>query len=63
MSRLYEWYHHWSKGQLPNVITTYRSDAFWKPLQFSNAKAKQCLNWLPAVPMNESLRRSIVDNE
>ena len=63
MSRLYEWYHRWSKGQLPNVITSYRSEAFWKPLQFSNAKAKQALNWRPTVPMNVALRRSIVENE
>jgi nucleoside-diphosphate-sugar epimerase len=61
MSRLYESYHRWSKGQLPNVITTYRSEAFWKPLHFPNTKAKQALHWQPAVPMTEALRRAILE--
>lgn len=61
LSRLYEGYHHWSKGQLPNVLTGYRTDAFWKPLQFPNDKAKASLQWKPAVPMAEALRRAIVD--
>jgi len=61
MSRMYEGYHRWSQGQLPNVITTYRSEAFWKPLQFPNTKAKQSLHWQPSVPMAEALRRAIVE--
>jgi nucleoside-diphosphate-sugar epimerase len=63
LSRMYETYHRWSQGQLPKVLTAYRTDAFWKPLQFSNAKAKALLNWLPAVSMAEALRRSVVQRE
>lgn len=61
LSRLYEGYHHWSKGQLPNVLTDYRTEAFWKPLQFPNDQAKAGLHWQPAVPMAEALRRAIVE--
>lgn len=61
LSRIYENYQRWSQGQLPKILTTYRSDAFWKPLQFSNAKAKAILHWKPAVPISEALRRSIVE--
>lgn len=63
MSRLYESYHRWLKGQLPNILTSYRSESFWKPLQFPNTLAKKALHWQPAVPMSEALRRSIVERD
>lgn len=56
---LYEWYHHWSEGQLPGVITRYRSDAMWKPLRYSNQKAKTLLHWRPEVPFDEAFHRSL----
>jgi nucleoside-diphosphate-sugar epimerase len=59
LSSLYEWYHHHSKGQLPGIITRYRTDTFWKPLRFSNLKAKTRLAWHPRVPMAEALERTI----
>lgn len=59
LSSIYEWYHHYSQGQLPGVITRYRTDSFWKPLRFSNAKAKSRLAWKPQVPMTEALERTI----
>ena len=57
---LYEWYHHYSQGQLPGTLTRYRSDSFWKALRFTNDKAKSRLQWKPQVPMDEALRRSIL---
>ncbi len=61
LSRIYETYQRWSQGQLPKVLTAYRTDAFWKPLLFSNTKAKALLYWKAAVPMSEALRRSIAE--
>ncbi len=55
----YEWYHHWSRGQLPGVITRYRTAAMWKPLQYVNDKAKAGLPWRPEVPFDEAFRRSL----
>ena len=59
LSGLYEWYHKYSKGQLPGVITRHRTDTFWKPLKYSNAKAKASMAWQPHVPMAEALERAI----
>jgi nucleoside-diphosphate-sugar epimerase len=60
LSSLYEWYHHYSRGQLPGVVTRYRTDNFWKPLLFSNTKAKRLLAWTPHVPMAAALERTIL---
>ncbi len=60
LSSLYEWYHNYSQGQLPGVVTRYRTDNFWKPLRFSNQKAKRLLAWAPHVPMTEALERAIL---
>lgn len=59
LSSLYEAYHKYSRGQLPGVLSRYRADTFWKPLRFSNSKAKSRLGWQPHVPMAEALRRTI----
>ena len=59
LSGLYEWYHRYSRGQLPGVITRYRSNALWKPLRYTNAKAKQKLNWQPPVSFDEAFDRSL----
>jgi len=47
LSRLNVWYHQWSSGQLPAVLTPRKSQAFWKRLQYSNAKATAVLGWNP----------------
>lgn len=47
LSRLNVWYHEWSRGQLPAVLTPYKSDSFWKRLRYSNSKAARMLNWKP----------------
>jgi nucleoside-diphosphate-sugar epimerase len=59
LSAVYEGYSHWSEGQLPPVLTRYRSDAIWKPLRYSNAKARRLLNWQPQVTTAEALQRTI----
>jgi nucleoside-diphosphate-sugar epimerase len=59
LSGLYEWYHWYSQGQVPGVITRYRSAALWKPLRYSNAKARRLLGWRPAVSFDEAFERSL----
>ncbi len=59
VSGFYEWYHHWSRGQLPGVITRYKSAAMWNRLKYSNEKARRMLAWEPAVPIQEAIFRSM----
>jgi nucleoside-diphosphate-sugar epimerase len=61
LSSLYEGYSRWSEGQLPAVITRYRTDAMWKPLKFTNGKAKQRLKWSPHLTFAEAFQRSIAE--
>ena len=58
LSHLCEWYHRSSRGQLPAVLTPYKSEAQWKPLSYPNAKAKSRLGWAPAIDLEEGLRRT-----
>lgn len=59
LSSVYEWYSLWSRGQLPGVITRYRSDSMWKKLRYSNEKAKSVLGWRPHVSFEEAFERSL----
>lgn len=59
LSSAIEWYHRQTQGQRPGIITRYRTNALWKPLRFSNVKAKTLLAWTPHVPMAEALERAI----
>ena len=59
LSSVYEWYSCWSQGQLPGVITRYRSDSMWKKLRYTNEKAKTKLGWRPLVSFDEAFQRSI----
>lgn len=61
LSSLYEWYSRWSDGQLPGVITRYRSDSMWRKLRYTNAKAKRCLNWTPPIAFEEAFLRTIAE--
>jgi nucleoside-diphosphate-sugar epimerase len=54
-----ERYHRWSHGQLPAVLTRYKSDAMWKPLRYSNSKAKARLGWKPGVGTDQGLKHSL----
>jgi nucleoside-diphosphate-sugar epimerase len=59
LSEMCERYHAWSNGQLPAVLTPYKSGAIWKPLHYSNRKAKQLLGWQPQVPFSEGLPKTL----
>ena len=59
LSWVCEQYHRWSHGQLPAVLTPYKSAAQWKPLRYSNAKAKSILGWQPRVGFEEGLRATL----
>lgn len=59
LSGLYEWYSGHSGGQLPGVITRYRSASLWKPLVYSNRKARAALPWIPHIRFDDAFERSI----
>lgn len=59
IAAIYERYSCWTEGQLPPVLTRYKCSAMWKPLRYSNAKAKHKLNWTPQISTEEGLRRTI----
>jgi nucleoside-diphosphate-sugar epimerase len=59
LARLCEGYHRWSAGQLPAVLTPYKSLAQWKPLRYVNAKAKARLGWRPETSLAEGLGQTL----
>jgi nucleoside-diphosphate-sugar epimerase len=59
LSSLYESYSRWSEGQLPAVITRYRSDSMWRPLRFTNARARERLRWQPHLCFEDTFRLSL----
>jgi nucleoside-diphosphate-sugar epimerase len=58
LSCLSEWYHRWSQGQLPAVLTRYKSRAQWLRLRYSNARAKAVLGWKPETGFEEGLQET-----
>ncbi len=58
LARGCQWYHRWSQGQLPAVITRTDYESLWKPLRYDNRLAKKLLDWQPEVPLAEALRRT-----
>jgi nucleoside-diphosphate-sugar epimerase len=59
LSGLCEWYHRRSRGQLPAVLTRYKSSAQWKPLRYSNARAKQALGWKAETSFADGLQQTL----
>jgi nucleoside-diphosphate-sugar epimerase len=55
LSNMCQRYHVWSRGQLPAVLTPYKSNAMWKMLNYSNRKAKELLGWRPAISFDQGL--------
>lgn len=55
LSGMCEWYHRWSNGQLPAVLTRYKSGVQWKRLRYSNKKAVERLGWRPEVSLRDGL--------
>lgn len=59
LSRVYAWCHARSDDLLPGSLLPYVVDALYKPLRFSNARAKAQLNWRPTVDLHAALRLTI----
>ena len=59
LSGLCEWYHQRSRGQLPAVLTRYKSAAQWKPLRYSNARAKEALGWKAETSFSQGLSQTL----
>ncbi len=57
-SRIVEWYHHYSNGQLPAIFTPYKSANLWKGNRFDNSKLKKETGWQPQIPTTEGMRRT-----
>ncbi len=57
VSRSVEWYHRYSRGQLPAVFTRYKTATLWKGTRFDNSKLKR-LGWLPRVGTQQGLTAS-----
>lgn len=54
---MWEKYSHWSEGQLPPAFNRRGWHSFWKKTRYTNAKAKERLDWKPMVPTTEGLDR------
>lgn len=57
LSRACESYHRHSNGQLPAILTPYKSEFQWKGFRFTNEKLKQ-MGWRQIVSTEEGLRRT-----
>jgi len=57
MSHLVERYHRFSRGQLPAILTPYKSASLWKGNHFGNSKLK-AIGWKQLVPTWEGLGRA-----
>lgn len=51
------WYHRFSRGQLPAILTPYKTRTSWKGNRFTNAKLR-ALGFAPIVPTEEGLTRT-----
>lgn len=57
LSRVCEWYSRRSQGQLPPILTPYKSAFQWKGFRFTNARLKG-LGWRPGVSTKDGMRRT-----
>jgi nucleoside-diphosphate-sugar epimerase len=56
MSGWVEWYNKHSKGQLPAILTPYKTRCNWKGTRFDNGKLKG-IGWRPNVSTEDGLAR------
>lgn len=54
-----EKYSRWTEGQIPEVLSRHRIEAMWKPLRYSNEKARRMLGWSPAVDLDTAFERTL----
>lgn len=59
LARLNEWYTRKSEAQIPAVLTQHRVNAMWKPLRYSNERARRLLNWTPGVSLDDAFERTL----
>jgi len=57
-SRFSVWYHKKSRGQLPAILTPYKSRAMWTPFLYSNERAREVLGWKPEVDLSTGLQET-----
>jgi len=55
LARLFAPVYRWSDGMLPAIFTPPVVNAMYKPLKFSNARAKRRLGWTPSVDLETAL--------
>lgn len=59
LSWMCEWYHQKSRGQLPAILTRYKSRAMWTAVEYSNQRAKSLLGWSPKQPFEDGIRETL----
>lgn len=56
---LNEKYSRWTEGQIPEVLSRHRIHAMWKPLRYTNEKARRMLGWSPDVDLETAFERTL----
>jgi nucleoside-diphosphate-sugar epimerase len=59
LARFNEWYSQKYEDQIPAVLTRHRANAMWRPLRYSNERARRLLNWTPAISLDEAFERTL----
>lgn len=59
LAKFNEWYSRRSEDHIPRVLTKHRVWAMWKPLRYSNQRAKTLLGWSPAIDLETAFQRSL----
>jgi len=59
LARFNEWYSRRTEDQIPAVLTRHRANAMWRPLKYSNDRARRLLKWAPAVSLDEAFQRTL----
>lgn len=59
MVKLFEIASKISKGNIPPLVTRYRSDNLWKPLRYDNSRAKRMLGWKPEISIKTGIKNAL----
>ncbi|MDQ3564375.1 MAG: NAD(P)-dependent oxidoreductase [Pseudomonadota bacterium] len=57
LSAANEWYHRWSRGQLPAALTVYRTRSLYVGRRYDNERVKS-LGWRQSVSTQDGLQRT-----